>query len=110
MRQYLIDELSTTDYQKIKAYLDSHFKAGTMEGIYWVPLEKKLWSKVQLKHQECQPFFIAVDLAETQLSCEFLIRTQNRVRCECMAYADEDQRSWIINCIDAILEKLQITA
>ncbi|MGD9210560.1 MAG: hypothetical protein PVI90_07280 [Desulfobacteraceae bacterium] len=110
MKQYIIDELRLSDYQKIKTYLDDTFETGSMEGLYWMPLDRKLWSNTQAKHPQCQPFYVALDLTETQLSCEFLIRSHNRIRCECIHYADESQRNWIIRSIDAIFKKLEIHA
>lgn len=108
MRQYIIDELRHPDYQKIKAYMDEHLDAGSMEGLYWMPLEEDLWNGVQRDHHQCRPFYVALELAQDQLACEFLIRTKNRVRCDCIAYADEKQRNWIIRAVDAIFEKLEI--
>ena len=108
MKQYVIDELRPADYQKIKAYLDDHLETGAMEGIYWMPLEENLLSPTQADHSQCQPFYIALELTFEQLSVEFLIRTQQRVRCDCIANADEIQRNWIIRSIDDIFEKLQI--
>ena len=39
---------------------------------------------------------------------ELLVRTKNRVRCDCIAYADEKQFVWLIQYIDAVFEKLDI--
>lgn len=108
MKQYVIDELRSNDYLKIKAYLDEHLTAGTMEGLYWMPIEKELLSDIQADHHQCRPFYVAIELTSTQLSCEFLVRTQNRVRCDCINYANTAQRHWIIASVDAIFEKLGI--
>ncbi len=108
MKQYVIDELRPGEYQKIKTYLDDHLEAGAMEGIYWMPLDESLLSPTQADHLDCHPFYVALELTADQLAAEFLIRTQQRVRCDCMANADERQRDWIIRSVDAIFEKLQI--
>ena len=108
MKQYVIDELRPDDYLKIKAYLDEHLTVGAMEGLYWMPLETDLLSDIQADHQQCQPFCIALELTATQLACELLVRTQNRVRCECINYANQAQRHWIITSVDAVFEKLGI--
>jgi hypothetical protein len=42
------------------------------------------------------------------LACELLVRTQNRVRCDCIGYATEEQFSWLIALIDDIFNRLQI--
>ena len=108
MKQYVIDELRPDDYLKIKAYLDEHLTAGTMEGLYWMPLETELLSHIQTDHHQCQPFYVALELTSTQLSCELLVRTQNRVRCDCINYANKTQRHWIITSVDAVFERLGI--
>jgi hypothetical protein len=108
MKQYIIDELRPDDFKKIKAYLDKKLTASPMEGLYWMPLEKRLLSSTQKKHHQCQPFYVALELSPAQLSCEFLIRTQHRVRCDCIEYASETQRNWIIASVDAIFEELEI--
>lgn len=108
MKQYVIDELRYQDYEKIKAHFDDAFAGSDLEGIYWLPLEPKLLSKLQAEHTSCMPFYFALDLSPDRLCCELLVRTQNRVRCNCIAYANETQRNWVIKTLDAILEKLEI--
>lgn len=108
MKQYIIDELRPDDFKKVKAYFDEKLMPSPMEGLYWIPLEKHLLSAIQKDHHQCQPFYVALELTPAQLSCELLIRTQNRVRCECIEYANEAQRNWIIATVDAIFDKLEI--
>lgn len=108
MKQYVIDELRYVDYEKIKAYLDKHLGPCKVRGIYWVPLDTDLLGDEQAAHTQCQPFYFAIELEEKKLTCELLIRTQNRVRCSCMSYASEKQLNWIIQYIDAIFDKLEI--
>jgi hypothetical protein len=108
MKQYVIDELRPEDYEKIKAYLDAHLGPGQLDGIYWIPLEENLLNDVQAAHTECKPFYLAIELESNRLACELLIRTTNRVRCQCMGYANEKQRNWIIAFVDAVFEKLEL--
>ena len=108
MKQYVIDELRPHEYEQLKQHLDAHFEPGKIEGIYWIPLEKRLLTPVQSAHAECQPFFLALALEPASLVCELLVRTKQRMRCDCMAYASEAQRNWIIERIDALLDDLAI--
>ena len=108
MKQYLIDELRPDDYQRLKAYLDENFGASSVAGLYWIPLRSELLDTVQQAHTQCQPFYVAVELEPDRLACELLGRTTNRVRCDCIQYATEIQRNWIIQSIDAIFEKLNL--
>lgn len=108
MKTYLIDELRPWEYEKIKAHLDKNFKDSNLDGIYWMPLEPMLLSKCQTEHESCRPHCFALELAPDRISCELLVRTRRRVRCECIAYATEPQRNWLIRHIDAMLEELGI--
>jgi len=108
MKQYRVDELRPEDHEKMKAYLDKRFGPCQVEGLYWVPLEENLLDVVQAAHTHCQPFFFAVELKPTAISFELLIRSRNRVRCDCMNYANAEQRESIIRFADMMFETLKI--
>ncbi len=109
MKQYVIDELRPEDYEKVKAYLDEHFGNSGVAGLYWIPLEPELLGSIQAEHSECQPHYFAIELLESRIACELLVRTRNRIHCACICYADTRQRSWIMDCLDAILARLGIS-
>jgi hypothetical protein len=108
MKQYVIDEIRLQDYGKIKTYLDDTLGESGIGGLYWLPVDPSILSEVQQAHTDCAPFFMALELGEDRLSGELLIRTRKRVRCDCIRYADERQRDWLIRTVDAIFEKLEI--
>ena len=108
MKQYVVDEIRAADHEKIKVYLDAEFGPAEMGGLYWIPIAAEMLSEVQKAHQSCQPFFFALDLEPDRLSCELLIRTRGRIRCDCINYATEFQRNWLISVVDAVFEKLEI--
>jgi len=108
MKQYVIDELRFEDFKKIKTYLDDKFTASILDGIYWIPIEKRVLTDAQSGHLGCHPFFFAMRLEQNSLSCELLVRTRNRIRCECMDYANGDQRNWFIRRVDSIFDTLNI--
>ena len=108
MKQYVIDELRAADYQLLKTYLDEHYGPGAMDGIYWIPVENGLLTDIQKAHRECRPHYFAVDLDENRIACEFLVRTNSFVRCDCIRYATDAQRSWLIALIDRIFIQLEI--
>lgn len=109
MKQYVVDQLRFTDYEKIKGCLDQRFGPAAMGGLYWVPLEPVRLSATQSAHLECQPFFAALELSQDRLSVELLIRTRQRIRCECIAYATNEQRSWLIQMVDDLLLQLGVS-
>jgi len=108
MKQYVIDELRPSDHEKIKAYMDDHFGPVSLKGIYWIPIEEKQLAGAQIEHVSCRPFFFSVELEPHRLACEFLVRTRNRIRCDCIQYATEQQRNWLIERMDAIFDTLEI--
>ena len=108
MKQYLIDELRREDYEALQTYFQDHFTPSGLEGLYWLPLEADLLAATQQAHTQCQPHYFAVELQPGRLACELLVRTPARVRCDCIAYADRRQREWLMQVIDAVLEKLTI--
>ncbi len=109
MKQYVIDELRFKDYEKIKDYFDKHFGATEIGGIYSVHLDQEILTETQISHSECKPFYFAIELEPEKISCEFLVRTENKIRCSCIKYATETQRNWFIRLIDSILGKLEIS-
>ena len=108
MKQYVIDELRPGDHYKIRKYLDETYGPAEMGTIYWVRLGGEVLTEIQQEHADCQPFYFAIELEEDQLIIEMLVRTKNRIRCACIGYASNDQRTWIMDLVDAIFEKLDI--
>ena len=108
MKQYVIDELRLDDYKKIKDYLDQNYEQSGFDGLYRIPLDPSRYSDTQMRHSECQPHYFAVELAEDRLACELLVRTNGRIRCDCIEYATVQQREWLIRLIDSIFSDLEI--
>ena len=108
MKQYVIDELRYQDYEALQKYFRTHFSTSGVEGLFWIPLDAELLSDTQHSHAACHPHYFAVELEPERLSCELLVRTAARVRCNCIAYADDRQRAWLLQVIDAVMEKLAI--
>jgi hypothetical protein len=88
--------------------MDAHFMSDPMADLFWIPVADRLLTPLQRRHAECQPFFFAVELLPDRLSCELLVRTRNRVRCDCIAYATVAQREWLFNRVDAMFQALEI--
>jgi hypothetical protein len=108
MKQYTIDELRPDDYEKLKAYLDDNYSVPGMEHLYWLPLEEALGEEAQRSHDQCRPHYFALELLPDRLTCELLVRTNKRVRCDCIQYASPRQRDWLIDVVDTVFDQLQI--
>ena len=109
MKQYFIDGLSPIDYLKLKTFLKKHFGNSSLDSIYWIELDKTILSRLQKDHKSCHPHVFAIDLNENSLSCELLVRIKSNIKCDCMSYANTEQREWLITKIDKILDKLEIS-
>ncbi len=109
MKQYLIDGLRFQDYEKLKTYCEEHFGPSSLGSIYWVELDKNLLNPLQKEHHNCYPHVFALELDEQSLSCELLVRITKNIKCDCMSYANPEQREWLITKIDAILDELGIS-
>jgi hypothetical protein len=108
MKQYVVDELRPDDYRKLKEYLDANFAAPGFTGLYWLPLDEQFYAEVQKSHSDCRPYYFALELTSERLACEMLVRTNSRVRCDCIQYATESQRDWLIQAVDAFFDRLEI--
>ncbi len=108
MKQYVIDGLRLEDYHKLKAYLDQYLTPSPISGVYWLELDQDILTPVQKSHTGCRPHVFALMLEETYLSCEFLVRLEKKIKCDCMAYATREQSNRLMDQVDAILEKLDV--
>ncbi|TWI77244.1 hypothetical protein LZ24_00044 [Desulfobotulus alkaliphilus] len=110
MRQYVVDTLQPEDYRRLKKALDTRFGIPLVGGVYWAELPEALSTPIQSEHAACSPHVVALDLEETRLTCEFLVRTRKAMHCSCMGYASGEQRRWIMDMVDALLEDACVTA
>ena len=110
MKQYVIDELRPEDHRVLKEYLNKEFGQDTMDGIYWITVDSGLLTPIQAQHENCRPHYLALELEPGRLACELLVRTKSRMRCDCIRYATESQRNWLIDLIDNIFDRLKIAS
>jgi hypothetical protein len=110
MRQYVIDQLSREERANIESYLKRTLKSGPVEGLYWIKVPRDLLSEEQLGHEDCGPFFFAVELETESVWFELLIRSQSNLHCSCIAYATPSQRDFVLRFVDQMLEKEHIKA
>ena len=108
MRQYLLDEINRSDISRIRDYLGEHAVASSLEDVWWVDLKEDLLSPEQYEHRDCRPFRFAVELGETFVRFEFLIRSQQTMRCACIGYATRQQRDFILAFADRLVEELAL--
>lgn len=110
MRQYRIDQLSREERANIESYLNRTLKPGPMEGIYWIEVPQDLLGAEQRGHEECGPFYFAVELEEEAVSFEMLVRSQTNLHCSCIAYATSAQRDFVLRLADKMVQEEQVQA
>ena len=67
-----------------------------------------VFQNFRMNIQIVSPFFFIVNLEETFLLCEFLIRNKKTLKCDCKTFADEKQILYILRFIDNVFNELGI--
>ncbi len=108
MKQYVIDQLRETDYEKILEFLKANADPSEFGDVFWAKLPAGLYSDDQKEHVECQPFCFAINLSPGKVEFELLIRSRQVLRCKCIGYAGKNQRDYILDYADRMLGELMI--
>jgi hypothetical protein len=108
MRGYLIDELSPSNIQKIREFLREHAIRSSLDHIFWVRIPDDLLSETQFQHSKCRPHVFAVELGQDWVKLELFVRTLKSMRCDCPGYSTPQQRNFILNFADGMIEQLNI--
>ena len=109
MYSYLIDELKPKEIERIVHYLDYHGYKGPIEDIYWFEIPEHLLSSRQKDHApECGPYILSLETGKTWIKLELLVRPRSVLRCNCMALANPEQRTYAMNLLEHILLDLGI--
>jgi hypothetical protein len=110
MRQFLVDELTREERANIDSYLKRTLKPGPIDGLFWLPVPPDLIGAEQMGHEECGPFYFAIELGDDVLRLELLVRSQTNLHCSCIAYASPAQRDFVLKFVDTLLTRECIRA
>ena len=110
MRQILIDQLSKEERANIDSYLKRTVKTGAIDGMYWLQVPHDLLGPEQQGHDDCGPFYFAIELEEEKLAFELLVRSQANLHCSCICYATSAQRDFLLRFVDRLVESEKIRA
>ncbi len=110
MRQFVLDELSPMENDNIDSYLKRNLKQSPIIGVYWLLLPPEFLTQIQKEHTNCGPFYTSVELDRNGLRFELLVRSTDNLHCSCISYADHNQRQFILNFIDSMVEEELIKA
>ena len=107
MREYVISDLNPAETQALEEALTARNLAAGIEHLYWLPVSEL--TAVQKEHAaSCGPHVVALEVEETALRMELLIRAKNRLRCDCIAYADAGQTRALLASLHELLAELGI--
>jgi len=108
LRAYLIDEISSSDVEKVRAYLEEHAQASAVQGLFWLEVPEALLKGVHLEHLGCRPYCVAIELGAHFLRFELLVRSRSNHRCGCSSYAEPEQREFVIRFAEKLIRELSI--
>lgn len=108
MRSVVWDEISAPDMARLRELLGEQLVSSGMEGVYWLELPERLLSPEQAAHTGCRPHRVAVIIERGAVRMELLVRSSTSLRCNCTAYATAAQREYLLEFMDAAIERLKI--
>lgn len=111
MRTYLLEDFRPEQLEQVCQRLTGMGLAGSLDGIYYLPLPLDLLTDEQRQHHgECGPYIFVLEIPdETSLKLELLVRAQGKLRCSCVMYATPEQRAYIMDYLDEFLRELDIS-
>ena len=108
MKSYYLDEISTSDLDKITGWLNENAIESGVDRLFWIEMPLEYLSRIQAKHKECIPHRFAIETGDTWIRAEFFIRTPVKFRCDCNGYCNEKQINFIMSYIDNMTDRLGI--
>ena len=108
MREYLIDELSREATGRLEELLRAKGMGAGLDHLYW--LEVGELSPLQKEHASCGPHVAALEVEETRVRLELLIRGRNTIRCDCIAWAGPSQVAALVTSLHELVREAGIDA
>ncbi len=110
MRSYMIEELSPEALQRAAKRFKDLEMDGVLEGVYWLAIPETLLTEEQQSHgPDCGPHCVAIEVDETWIKMELLVRCRQVMRCSCIAYCTPPQRAFVMDWLDDTLKSLDIS-
>jgi hypothetical protein len=108
MRSYIIDEISRSDMEQLRGHLEERTERSSLEDLYWLNLPPELLEGVQVEHEGCQPYCVAIEVGDHFVRFELLVRSRVNHRCGCASYAEPAQREFVIAFAEEMVRELKI--
>jgi len=110
VRSYCLDDFVPGELERLAERLESMELSAGVEKLYWLHIPQDLLTPLQTEHaRECGPYALALEILDGALRLELLVRARNRLRCECVAYAEQRLVSRMILYLHGLLDELNIS-
>jgi len=96
--------------QKIKDHFSRHTAyESPIEDIFWINLPQELLTEIQKEHfSSCGPYVMSLEIGDSWIKLELLVRPPSTLSCSCMQYATSEQRKYGMDILDEVFQELQI--
>lgn len=108
MTSYVIDDLDPKTLEKLEQILLEQGFSSSIERLFWLPLRQDQLSSLQQEHaSSCGPYAVALEVLDSGLRLEFLVRARNSLHCQCIAELHSSYKLemmtkldlWVAECI-----------
>ncbi len=104
MQAFSVENLDKDEVRRLREALKAFTKPSPIEGLFWIPIPEEVLAPIQRGHVSCQPHYFAVELGEDFISFDFLVRNFQRIRCDCITLANNQQKLFLLNLAKKIFE------
>ncbi|MBW1709442.1 MAG: hypothetical protein JRJ73_06090 [Deltaproteobacteria bacterium] len=108
MRQFFIDELSPQDVSAVKEFLKANVIQSSYEDLFWVQLSRDLLDPEQFECEADQPFCFAIEVGDSWVKFEFLIRSRTNFKSAHLRYATRKQQDFILDYAARMIKELDL--
>jgi len=108
MRAYLIDEITVSDLDKMKDFLEKNAIRSSLDRLFWVQIPDALLSAAQRAHPQCRPHVFSVELGSDWIKFECFVRSLKHMRCDCPGYTTTEQMRYVVDFAHRMVEQLGI--
>jgi hypothetical protein len=103
MRQILIDELIADEVAAVHEFLKANAVVSGIEGLYWAELTEDLLDPGQFEQKKDRPFCFAVEVGDSWVKFELLIRSRHNIKSVETRFASRIQLEFILEYSNRII-------
>ena len=109
MKYFLIDEIADSDLDKIVSFLKQEAMSSGLEKVFWIEVPGNRLSKEQSGQDKLKPYVFAIELGNDWIKGELFLRSLGDFKGEYQGYCTSDQRDFILEYIESMINELGIS-